>query len=235
VKRRPTTEGMAREFRFLRTRIESEIESPALIFVTSATERDCAGYTAFGLAESLSRSYQRTALMTTDSTLCASSGVPEATPLRRRASDSLEAIRYPQRGDGTFSLVSISPERLTTMSRSSVAALIKRLRAENDYVVIDAGNLPASSFALLLLPAADAVLVTFRSGRSQQPADRAMLDSLERSEAKMLGVVMTDAGALEEYTHRDQGQTVADLTPRRTTAAGGDPVNITLRQAGKST
>jgi Mrp family chromosome partitioning ATPase len=226
---------MTREFRFLRTRIESEVESPALIFVTSATARDGAGYTAFGLAESLSRSHQRTALITTDSTLCASSGTPETTPLRRRASDALDASRYPQRGDGTFSLVCISPERLTTMSRNSVAALIKRLHAENDYVVIDAGDLPANSFALLLLPASDAVLVTFRSGRSQQPADRSMLDSLERSEAKMLGVVMTDATALEEYTRRDQVQTVDDLTPRRASAVGADPINITLRQAGKST
>jgi Mrp family chromosome partitioning ATPase len=234
MKRRPTTEGMTREFRFLRTRIESEVESPALIFVTSATARDGAGCTAFGLAESLSRSHQRTALITTDSTLCASSGTPEQTPLRRRASDTLEARSSPQRGDGTFSTVCISPERLTTMSRNSVAALIKRLRAENDYVVIDAGDLPANSFALLLLPASDAVLVTFRSGRTQQPADRAMLDSLERSEAKMLGVVMTDAGALEEYARRDQVQIVDDLTPRRA-AAGADPINITLRQAGKST
>jgi Mrp family chromosome partitioning ATPase len=199
VKRRTTTEGMTREFRYLRTRIESEVESPALVFVTSATERDGAGHTAFGLAESLSRSYQRTALITTDSTLRATGGEGES-------------------GDGTFSLVCISPERLTTMSRNSTAALVKRLRAENDYVVIDGGNLPGNGFALLLLPAADAVLVTFRSGRAQQPADRAMLDTLERSEAKMLGVVMTDAGALEEYAHREQVQTVSGIAPRRTSA-----------------
>jgi Mrp family chromosome partitioning ATPase len=201
VKRRTTTEGMTREFRYLRTRIESEVESPALVFVTSATERDGAGHTAFGLAESLSRSYQRTALITTDATLCASGGSPDG-----------------ERGDGTLSLVCISPERLTTMSRNSTAALLKRLRAENDYVVIDGGNLPGNGFALLLLPAADAVLVTFRSGRAQQPADRAMLDTLERSEAKMLGVVMTDAGALEEYAHREHVPTVSGLAPRRTSA-----------------
>ena len=235
MKYRSTPEGMAREFRFLRTRIEAEVESPSLILVTSATERDGAGCTAFGLAESLSRSHQRTALITTDSTLCASSGAPEPTPVRRRASDTLEAIRYPQRGDGTFSLVCISSERLTTMSRISVAALIKRLRAENDYVIVDAGGLPTNSFALLLLPAADAVLVTFRAGRTQQPVDRAMLDSLERSEAKMLGVVMTDVNALEEYVHRDQTPTVADLEAPRRASAGADPINITLRQAGKST
>jgi Mrp family chromosome partitioning ATPase len=226
---------MAREFRFLRTRIESEVESPALIFVTSATRRDGAGYTAFGLAESLSKTHQRTALITIDSTLGASSGAPEEPPLRRRASDALEPSRHAQRGDGTFSVVCISPERLTTMSRNSLAALIKRLRAENDYVVIDAGDLPTNSFGHLLLPASDAVLVAFRSGRSQQPADRAMLDSLERSEAKVLGVVMTDADALEEYARRDQTQTVSDLTPRRASASGADPINITLRQAGKQT
>jgi Mrp family chromosome partitioning ATPase len=235
MKRRLSKDAMSREFRFLRTRIEAEVQAPALLFVTSATDRDGACLTAFGLAESLSRSHQRAVLVTTDpAAFPAADSSSEPTPLRRRASDTLEPVRSAQRGDGTFSVVSISPERLTTISRSSVAALMKRLRAENEYVVVDAGDLPTNSFGQLLLPSADAALVTFRCGRSQQPADRTMLETLERCDAKLMGVVMTDEGAIQEFARRDEGETVADLPQRRKAAAGGERLNITLHPAEKS-
>ena len=57
MKHRIATDSMAREFRLLRNRIEAEIHAPAVLLVTSATERDGAGLTAYGLAESLSKTH----------------------------------------------------------------------------------------------------------------------------------------------------------------------------------
>ena len=68
--------------------------------------------------------------------------------------------------------------KVATISRSNVADLVADLRSRHDYVVIDAGNLPQNSFGLLLIGSADVALVAFRAGRSQQIADRAMLDAL---------------------------------------------------------
>jgi hypothetical protein len=68
---------------------------------------------------------------------------------------------------------------------------------------VDGGDLPNNSFALLLAASADAVLVTFLAGRQQTPRDRVMLDTLERTEAKMLGVVMTDQESIDRFAQRD--------------------------------
>jgi Mrp family chromosome partitioning ATPase len=194
---------MVHEFRLLRNRIESEIHSPAVLLVTSATDRDGAAVTAYGLAESLSKTHQRTALVTTAKAVVNSPQLlGPATPVQhRRASDRLDggAAKSP----GGLSVVSISQERLTTISRTNVSSLIEGLRAEHDYVVVDGGDLPANSFALLVASSADAVLLTFLAGRQQTPHDRAMLDTLERAESKVLGVVMTDQEAIDHFERRE--------------------------------
>jgi Mrp family chromosome partitioning ATPase len=173
-------ESSSHEFRLLRNRIEADVHAPAVLLVTSATERDGAAVTAFGLAESLSKTHQRTALVTAANPAAQSPQVfvPAIPSQRRRASDRLEAS--PGKAPGTLSVVSVSHERLATISRSSVAALVEDLRAEHDYVVVDGGDLPNNSFALLLAASADAVLVTFLAGRQQTPRDRVMLDTRER-------------------------------------------------------
>jgi Mrp family chromosome partitioning ATPase len=218
MKGRITLDSMVHEFRLLRNRIESEIHAPALVFVTSATDDDGAGLTAYGLAESLSKTNQRIVLVTTDPTITSgpSADDPTAPPVfRRRASDRLESGSRPSRahGDGRFEVISVSPERLTTISRSNVAEMFQDLRSRHDYVVIDAGNLPKNSFALLLVGLADVALVAFRSGRAQQPADRTMLDTLERAETKILGAVMTDTAAIEHFARRNEPEPVAQRAP----------------------
>lgn len=201
MKHRITTDSLAREFRLLRNRIEAEVHGPAVLLVTSATEGDGASLIAFGIAESLSKTNQRTVLVTTHPPKRVSDSEwtpPTAVPLRRREGDRVEAMRHPE-GDGRLSLVSISPERLATISRDGVSRMVQGLRADRDYVVIDAGDLPNNSFGLLLASSADAILVGFRAGRAEQPGDRALLDTLERSEAKVLGVVMTDQTTIDHF------------------------------------
>ena len=204
MKGRISTDSHAHEFRLLRNRIEAEIHAPAVLLVTSATDRDGAHLTAYGLAESLSKTHQRTALVMTSAAAEATedpSPTPSAPVLRRRASDRLEAGHAAS--SGGVSIITISRERLTTISRSSVASLVQGLRDQHDYVVIDGGDLPNNSFGLLLVTSADAALVTFLVGREQVPGDRAMLDTLERSETKVLGVVMNDQPTIERFTQRE--------------------------------
>ncbi len=205
MKGRITLDSMVHEFRLLRNRIEAEIHAPGMVVVTSATDGDGAGLTAYGLAESLSKTNQRTVLVTTDPSITTGPSDDAALPrpvLRRRASDRLGADGRVT-GEGSFEVVSVSPERVATISRSNVADLVADLRSRHDYVVIDAGNLPQNSFGLLLIGSADVALVAFRAGRSQQIADRAMLDALERAETKVLGAVMTDAAAIDHFVKRN--------------------------------
>lgn len=218
MKHRITTDSMVHEFRLLRNRIEAEVEAPAVVFVTSATDGDGVSLTAYGLAESLSKTKQRTVLVTTAAVTPVTTLPLPDTPRRRRASDRLEGVNHPA-NDGRLAVVSISPERVATISRSSVAGLVQELRVDHDYVIIDAGNLPKNSFGLLLMASADATLVAFRSGRTQQPADREMLDMLERAEAKVLGVVMTDEATIEHFEHRDEPVAAPEPVTERKPAA----------------
>jgi Mrp family chromosome partitioning ATPase len=227
VKGRHANEPMAREFRILRTRIEAEISPPAILLVASATARDGAGLTAFGLAESLSNSDQRTVLIATETMSTGSPGrirngltQAPATPLKK--------------GDGPFPVISFTAERLATMSRTNVAALMQRLRGEYDYVVVEAGDFPKNSFGVLVLSSADAALVTFRSGRSEAPADRTMIDTLERSKAKLLGVVMLDEAAIEEHARGREAEKPTEWSPYRKPSAAGERLNITLGRAEKT-
>ena len=231
-------DSMVHEYRLLRNRIEAEVHAPALILVTSATDRDGAGITAYGLAESLSKTHQRTVLVTTDSTVVApaETSMPSSQQpaLRRRATDRLESSGHVTGGDGRFSVVYVSPERIATISRSSVASLVQGLRSEHDYVVIDAGDLPKNSFGLLLIASADATLLAFRAGRAQQPADRVMLDMLERAESKVLGVVMTDMSMIDTFAQRDEPVVVKEPAHEgKPLAAFAGRVEVALQRVRK--
>jgi len=196
-------DSFVHEFRLLRNRIEAEVHAPALLFVTSGSDGDGAGFAAHGIAESLSRTHQRTVLVTSDSTLAPPTPAGPAEPLRRRASDRVGAPDAPPTGAG-FSVVCLSPERVATISRSRVAEMVKELRSSNDYVVIDAGNIAKNGLGLLLVGSADAAIVAFRSGRAQQEGDQFLLDTLERAESKTIGVIMTDQDAIDHFLQQDE-------------------------------
>ncbi len=234
MKHRIALDSLSREFRLLRNRIEAEIHAPAVILVTSATERDGTGLAAYGLAESMSRAHQRAALVTTAAPSIAAQewALPTQPALRRRASDRLEAGTAAM--PGGLTVVAISQERLATISRSSVAEMVADLRAKHDYVVIDGGDLPNNSFALLLVASVDAVLVSFLAGRQETPSDRIMLDTLERSEAKMLGVTMTDQSTINHFAQHDSEHEPEPLPePKRANPIRAG-LEITLQRIGKA-
>lgn len=223
-------DSLVHEFRLLRNRIEAEVHAPALLVVTSGSESDGAGFAAHGIAESLSRTHQRTVLVTSDSTLTVPEQSGSAEPLRRRASDKGGTLEAPRTG-GAFSVVCLSAERVATISRSRVAEMLQELRSANDYVVVDAGNLAKNGLGLLLLGSADAAIVAFRAGRAQQEGDQFMLDSLERAESKTIGVIMTDKEAIDHFLRRDEATSVADEKPEagEPQQVGSTPANLAKR------
>jgi Mrp family chromosome partitioning ATPase len=194
-------ESSAREFRLLRNTIEIRVDSPAVILATSATPDDGASLTAFGLADALSRSGRRTALVSCAGGSASTSILAAASALRRRKSDVPGAPgRNPIAGRASY--VTIASERAAMLSRSDVVAMADRLRREFEYVVIDAGELAQNAFGLLAASVADGILVSFRAGRKKADADRSMVQIVRRSSAIALGVVMTDEAAIAEYARR---------------------------------
>jgi Mrp family chromosome partitioning ATPase len=185
-----------------------------LIFVTSATDSDGTGFAAHGIASSLSRTHQRTVLVTSDASLAPppTEGEAAGTTPRRRASDRVEMGERTQNGGG-FSVVCLSAERVATISRSRVGEMVQELRSANDYVVVDAGNLAKNGLGLLLVASADVSIVAFRAGRAEEPEDRLMLDALERAECKVIGVVMTDQEAIDHFANRNEPAPAVEVLP----------------------
>jgi Mrp family chromosome partitioning ATPase len=210
MKHRITTDSHAHEFRMLRNRIEAEIHAPAVLMVTSATDRDGVSLTAYGIAEALSKTHQRAVLVTAAAPAPAQPDGPagspgEPAPSRRGADRDGAGSRTARgigRGPGQLSILEISPERLVTIARTNVTEMLEELRAEHDYVVIDAGDLPNNSFGQQVSTLADAILVAFLTGRSQVAGDQTMVNTLERTEAKILGVVMNDKATIDLLMHQ---------------------------------
>jgi cellulose biosynthesis protein BcsQ len=92
---------------------------------------------------------------------------------------------------------------VATIARSNVDDMLAELRTQYDYIVIDGGDLPNNGFGLLFVTAADGVLLSFRTGRKQLVADRLMLETLERSEAKVIGAVMNDQASIDRFNDDD--------------------------------
>lgn len=225
MKHRIVPDTLSREFRLLRNRIEAAIQGPAVLLVTSASDGDGASLTAYGIAESLSRTHQRTALVTTAAVGHGPQpvGTPQP-PMRARGGNRSEP------NDGRLAIVAISYERVATIARSNVADMLAELRSQYDYIVIDGGDLPNNGFGLLFVGSADGVLVSFRTGRKQLEADRLMLDALERSEAKVMGVVMNEQTAIDRFNEDDASHQSDAVAP--VAAAGTEEPPSAPRYAG---
>jgi Mrp family chromosome partitioning ATPase len=227
-------DSVAHEFRLLRNRIEAEIHAPALVFVTSATDEDGSGFAAHGIASALSRTHQRTVLVTSDPSFATPPKPEIEGTLSRRASDRITVGDRPSHNGG-FSVVCLSPERVATISRSRVAEMVQELRTSNDYVVVDGGNLAKNGLGLLLVGSADVAIVAFRGGRVEAPEDRLMLDALERAESKVIGVVMTDQDAIDHFAQRDAApEPAAAVVPEPKRAAVLKRIELVLSRLGRS-
>lgn len=223
MKQRIVTDTQAREFRLLRNRVEAAIKGPAVLLVTSATETDGASLTAYGLAESLCRTHQRTALVTTAAVGHGPVPVGNAQPSPRamsRRNGEAAAAPAPET-DGRLSLVAISHERVTTMSRSDVAEMLAQFQSQYDYIVIDGGDLPNNGFGLLFVGSADGVLISFLTGRKQVAGDRVMLDALDRAEAKVLGLVMNHQTAIDSFSQQEETSLETQAAPAELPSTSG--------------
>jgi Mrp family chromosome partitioning ATPase len=229
---RALTDSLALEYRLLRNKIESKLETPAVILVTSATDDDGTSLTAQAIAESFSSSNQRTVLVTSDRSahLSATSAYPGGADIRRFKMDKFGAA-HRSSAEEQLSVVWVSPDDIATISHSSVAALLQRLRDEYAFVVVDGPSLPQNPLALLLAPVANGILVAFRSGRQRCPADTSLLESLAESSATMLGVVMSDRATIDLFAERTVNDvpSVAEAAMRQV-----DHRDVGLRQAGES-
>jgi Mrp family chromosome partitioning ATPase len=180
------------QHQLLRANIESTMNSPAVILVTSARARDGKSVTAYGLAESLAEAGHRVVLV--DARGPGQSSRP--TPLRS-SPDIVAHARLP---------ISASDPR---SSRTSIVSFVRDLRHAYDYTIVDGTTFLGAS-AGLLASVADGVLITVRVGRRQAEEDQFMVRTLAQSNARVIGVVAVEREAIVAFDGTRVGAPVSE-------------------------
>ncbi len=169
------------EQHLLRSSIESSLETPAVLLVTSARARDGKSATAYDLAESLAEAGHRVVLVDVGSES------PAAWALARRGTpNNVSLVRMPMAAGDPRS------------SRAAVANFVRDLRNSFDFAIVD-GTTFLGSAAGLIAGAVDGVLLTVRIGRRQTEEDAVMVRSLAQSNTRILGVVAVAAERIASF------------------------------------
>ncbi len=171
-----------RGFDFLRVSLESRINLPWVMTVTSALRNDGASIVAAGLAESFSATGQATLLISAQAQPPAYGRASTVANLQARSAEN-----RPQ-------LTRATADQLTADmpgGRSALPRVFGNLRESFAVIVVDAEPITESSFAYELASAADGVLVAIRLGRRSCPDDRKAISLLDACGANVLGLVPT--------------------------------------------
>lgn len=84
----------------------------------------------------------------------------------------------------------LPPNPSEILASTRMRQLIERIKKEMDMVILDTPPVLAVTDAVVLSPLVDGVLIVVASGKTSVTAVRNMVEQLERSKAKILGVVL---------------------------------------------
>jgi len=160
------------QLQLLRSRVEAELPKPAVILVTSAARGDGKSLVAHSLAESFLRAGHRSALVHL------TQGHSERPELPEIAS----ARDVPAAG-----------------AVNRFEAMVSRMRADYDFTVVDGQPLIQDGGAVPLAKLVDGILIVVRVGRPETAADEAMMRTLKRAGARVVGVVAAEAQAIADF------------------------------------
>jgi len=173
-----TGDSLNSQMHLLRSRVEAELDRPAVVMVTSALPGDGKSLTAHSLAVSFGRSGRRVALAG------AAAGID-------------------QRG---VTVVNLPPKEGRVAEHDGLVAFVDKLRAEYDYTIVDAGTFLRSNTAMALAPLVDGILLAVRVGRAPSDDDELLVRTIEHSRGRVLGVVATDTKAVEGFARERAGE-----------------------------
>jgi Mrp family chromosome partitioning ATPase len=152
------------QFDKLRMQLEDSTPDAALIMITSAKSDDGSTVSAIALADTLAAAGYRVGLL----------------------ARNLESTT----AEPPFALHVLAEQPSARESTTdAVAVLAQKMRSMYDFTIIDAAPLVESRLSRLLAGVVHAVLISVRLGRSRCPEDDAMMQALERAEARVFGAI----------------------------------------------
>lgn len=187
AKKQQRSGPVAQSFELLRAAVESTVERPGVVAVTSAVAEDGKAAASHGLAVSLASIGYRTLLIDIGSR-------PEAI-VRLATGASIEDVLLDASSDSVIPklrVVSLTASMLRELgSLPSVARALAAVRASGryEYVVVNAGCALSTAVSAHIVNSADAVLVAIRSGRRRHAADKQLFERLTNLGAPFFGLV----------------------------------------------
>ncbi|MDP5183820.1 polysaccharide biosynthesis tyrosine autokinase [Blastococcus sp. BMG 814] len=204
VLQRNSRSGNAEAFRQLRTNLQflNVDEPPRVIMVSSAVAAEGKSTVAINLALTLAEGGHRVALVESDLRhprvvrylgLVDGAGL---TSVLTGAAD-IDDVLQPY-ANGRLSVLgagSIPPNPSELLASSQLRALVDRLRATHDYVIVDTPPLLPVADASAVAVVMDGVLLSVRQGKTRREELERAAAVLDRVGARTLGVILTMAPA----------------------------------------
>lgn len=188
----------------LRARLEVELPSHAVILVTSAEQNDGKSVTAFGLATSFSSAGYRSVLI-------------DANPLRHTpqlghlpAMGNADVTRidaanaYYDADNHVYAIRLVEKAEASLMSLRHIRALTDQCRTAYDYTIIDGSDFFSTGLPSLLAKCVDGVLISLRHGRKPSDCDSLLVQTVEETGARVLGVVLVEAASRKALAVRSK-------------------------------
>jgi non-specific protein-tyrosine kinase len=191
----------AEAYRTVRTNIQfSSLERQLhTIMVTSSAPDEGKSTTLANLAVTMAQAEQRVIVVDCDlrrPALHTIFGVSSESGLTTTLVDKAAAIALQPTGvEGLRILPTgpLPPSPADVLGSRHMAALIERLKGEADVVLFDAPPITAASDAAVLATRLDGVLLVARSGKTRRDRAREAVQLLQKVNAHIVGVVLTDA------------------------------------------
>jgi len=185
------------QIEMLRTQLETSLQLPTILVISSARKDDGKGLVAAGLARSMEAAGYSTLLVLADEQTTAGQGLTEPKSLAEIS--DLGIARFVRASRSSENMMAIPSNNFRQkVSRDAVARFCETCRASYEVTVVDAGPVLRSAFAMLLSAAGDGVLIVIRDGRRVCADDRQLAKMLASEKTPFLGVVSVAASAIND-------------------------------------
>ena len=207
---RDPSSAAAEAYRTLRTNIQfSSIDRPLkTLLVTSTAPDEGKSITLANIAVTMAQSEQRVLLVDCDLRrpslhsifgLANNHGLTSALLEQGQGELPIQATSVP--GLSLLASGPLPPRPADLLGSRRMAALIDRLRASADIVLIDTSPVVAVTDAAVLAPQVDGVLLVLQAGYTRRDRAREARQILEKVKAHIIGVVLNNARLEGGYSY----------------------------------
>ncbi|MGY1787302.1 polysaccharide biosynthesis tyrosine autokinase [Geodermatophilus sp. SYSU D00698] len=210
---RGSTGRAGEDFRRLRTNLQflSVEKPPKAVMVSSALAAEGKTTVVVNLAQVLADAGRQVVIVDADlrrpkvADYLGLTGDAGLTNLLASTASVEDVIQTPREGISVIAAGPVPPNPVELLGLGAMADLLEKLRAQNDFVLLDTPALLPVADASTIAPLTDGVLLSIRYGKTDKIQVARAVESLERVGALMLGTILNmvppgiDDGAARGY------------------------------------